>query len=119
MAGAREPEDLTSLFVERANAGDAAGMADLYEADAVVAFPPGQMTKGRDAIRQLYEMFVRNISRVEPEEPLQTMLTGDIALTSTQRRDGRGIRIQVARRQADGSWLRVLDWPEPPSSPAP
>ena len=115
MAGAREPEELTRMFVEHANAGDAAGMAELYEVDAVVAYPPGQMTKGRDAIRELYQAFIRNISRIEPEEPLQTFVTNDLALTSTQRRDGRGIRIQVARRQPDGTWLRVIDWPEPPS----
>lgn len=119
MAGAREPEDLTGMFVERANAGDAGGLAELYEPDAVVAYPPGQMTKGRDAIRGLYEAMLRKVSRFEPEEPLQTMITGDLALTSTQRRDGRGIRIQIVRRQADGSWLRVIDWPEPPSAPSP
>ena len=28
---ALKPEDLTRLFVERANAGDAAGLAELYE----------------------------------------------------------------------------------------
>ena len=39
---ANEPEDLARLFVERANAGDAAGLADLYEPDAVLGFPPGQ-----------------------------------------------------------------------------
>jgi hypothetical protein len=34
------------------------------------------------------------------------------ALTSTVRRDGMGIRVQVAHRQPDGSWLRLLDQPE-------
>lgn len=38
---AATPEDLTRLYVERANAGDADGMADLYEPDAVVAYPVG------------------------------------------------------------------------------
>ena len=37
---AQEPEDLTRLFVERANARDAEGLADLYESDAVMGFPP-------------------------------------------------------------------------------
>ncbi len=32
------PEDITRLFVERANAGDAEGLAELYTPDAVVAF---------------------------------------------------------------------------------
>ncbi len=118
MAGGEEraqrPEDITRLFVERANAGDAAGLAALYEPDAVVAFPPGSTTAGREAIRRLYEGMLARVPRFEPEVSLPTLVAGDLALTSTRRRDGRGLRLQVARRQADGSWLRVLDWPEPP-----
>jgi hypothetical protein len=41
---ALDPEDLTRLFVERANAGDAAGIAALYEEEAVMAYPPGKVT---------------------------------------------------------------------------
>ncbi len=52
---ARTPEDLTRLFVERANAKDAAGLAELYEEDAVMAYPPGSQTVGRAAIRELWE----------------------------------------------------------------
>ena len=44
---AQKPEDITRLFVERANAKDAEGLALLYEEDAVMAFPPGQQTVGR------------------------------------------------------------------------
>lgn len=111
---ARRPEDLTRLFVERANAGDAAGLAALYEPDAVVAYPPGQTTTGRDAIRALYERMLSREPRprFEPEPPLPTLQAGGLALTSTRRRDGKGMRVQVARRQADGTWLRVIDWPE-------
>jgi hypothetical protein len=36
---ANQPEDLTRLFVERANNGDAAGIAELYEEEAVMAYP--------------------------------------------------------------------------------
>ncbi len=112
---AERPEELTRLFVERANAGDAEGLAALYEAEAVVAFPPGQTTVGREAIRRLYEGMLRQVPRFEPEESFPPLVAGDLALASTRRRDGRGIRLQVARRQPDGSWLRVLDWPEPPT----
>jgi len=48
---ARKPEDLTRLFVERANARDAEGLALLYEENAVMAYPPGQQTVGRAAIQ--------------------------------------------------------------------
>ena len=106
------PEDLTRLFVERANAGDAAGVADLYEPEAVMAYPPGEVTVGRDAIRALWEQVLAKAPAFEPEEPLPTLVSGDIALTSTIARDGAGVRAQVARRQADGTWLRLLDQPE-------
>ncbi len=109
---ATTPEDLTRLFVERANARDADGLAALYEPDAVVAFPPGSVTAGRDAIRALYVEMLEQVPAFEPEEPLTTLLAGDLALTATQARDGAGARAQVARRQPDGTWLRVLDRPD-------
>ena len=113
-----QPEDLTRLFVQRASAGDAEGIAALYEAGAVMAYPPGSQTTGREAIRALWEKILPNAPRFEPEAPLPTLVSGDIALTSTVARDGAGGRAQVARRQPDGSWLRVLDQPEliPPGS---
>ena len=106
------PGDLTRLFVERANAGDGAGVADLYEPEAVMAYPPGEVTVGRDAIRALWVQGLAKAPAFEPEEPLPTLVSGDIALTSTIARDGAGVRAQVARRQADGTWLRLLDQPE-------
>lgn len=109
---ALEPEDLTRLFVERANAGDAAGVAALYEEQAVMAYPPGGRTVGRDAIRALWERVLANAPHFELENPLPTLVSGDIALTSTVAKDGAGARAQVARRQPDGTWLRLLDQPE-------
>lgn len=109
---ARRPEDLTRLFVERANAGDATGLAELYEEDAVMAYPPGGTTVGRAAIRELWQKVLAQGPRFEAEEPLPTLVLGDIALTSTPPRDGSGARAQVVRRQADGSWLRIIDQPE-------
>ena len=104
-----EPEDITRLFVERANAGDAEGLSELYEPDAVMGFPPGQTTVGRDAIRAVLQAMLEHM---EPEEPLPTLRSGDIALTATAAKDDAGARAQVARRQPDGRWLRMLDMPE-------
>lgn len=109
---AMQPEDLTRLFVERSNAGDAAGVAALYEPDAVMAYPPGHQTVGRAAIQKLWEQVLANRPHFTPEPPLPTLVCGDLALTSTPPSDGAGARAQVARRQPDGSWLRVLDQPE-------
>lgn len=109
---ALKPEDITRLFVERSNAGDADGVAALYEPDAVLAYPPGGQTVGRAAIRELWASALAHQPHFEPEEPLPTLVSGDLALTSTPPKDGSGARAQVVRRQPDGSWLRVLDQPE-------
>jgi uncharacterized protein (TIGR02246 family) len=109
---AAQAEDLARLFVERANAGDAEGLAALYEPDAVLAFPPGETTVGRDAIRVACEALLAHTSQFELEEAMPTVRNGDLALTSTVPADGSGGRVQVARRQPDGTWLRILDRPE-------
>lgn len=109
---AMHPEDLTRLFVERANAKDAEGLALLYEEDAVMAYPPGSETVGRAAIQKLWAELLPKMPAFEPETPLPTLISGDLALTSTPPKDGAGARAQVVRRQPDGSWLRVLDHPE-------
>ncbi|HEY0451487.1 SgcJ/EcaC family oxidoreductase [Actinophytocola sp.] len=110
---ATEPEDLTRLFVERANARDAEGMAELYAPDAVMAYPPGAATVGRDAIRAVFERMLEHVPLPFPTEPpLPTVRYGDLALTSTRSADDKGGRVQVARREPDGTWLRIIDRPE-------
>jgi ketosteroid isomerase-like protein len=109
---AMRPEDITRLVVERMNAGDAEGIAELYAPDAVMAFPPGRMTVGRDAIRAIYEQIVAEGVHFKLEEPLPTLVVGDLALTATPASDEAGARAQVVRRQPDGSWLRILDRPD-------
>jgi ketosteroid isomerase-like protein len=119
---AKRPEDITRLFVECANGGDAAGIAELYEVGAVMAYPPGATTVGRDAIRALWEKVLANKPHFEQESPLPSLVSGEIALTCTLAKDGAGARAQVVRRQPDGSWQRLLDQPElipPQSSGAP
>ena len=112
-ATAQTPEDLSRLFVELANARDADGMAALYEEDAVLAFPPGSQTVGRAAIRELMAQLVAGGGTFTVEEALPTVFHGsDLALTSTVPSDNTGGRVQVVRRQPDGSWLRVIDRPE-------
>jgi uncharacterized protein (TIGR02246 family) len=111
---AQQPEDLALMFVERARAKDPAGLAELYEPDAVLAYPPGQQTVGREAIRAVMEQLVASPAEFSVEEPLPTVRFGGLALTSTRPADGTGGRVQVARRQPDGSWLRIIDRPELP-----
>jgi ketosteroid isomerase-like protein len=103
-----QPEDLDRLFLERANAGDIDGVVDLYEADAVLAFPPGHLAVGRPAIREVYADLLAGRPRLTGEiRP--AIRNGDIALTSTVRAgDG---TVEVARRQPDGTWLWLIDQP--------
>jgi uncharacterized protein (TIGR02246 family) len=107
---------LARLWVERSFAGDAEVLAQLYEPDAVLGFPPGQATVGRDAIRAVYEQLLSKSQRPVPrfEEALPTLRWGDLALTGTYSADNVGVRSQVARRQPDGTWLRIIDRPEVP-----
>ena len=109
---ALEPEDLTRLFGELGNEGDAEGLANLYEPDAIVAYPPGKLTVGRNAIKALYEQMLAAKPHFRSETPLPTLRMGDIALTATPALDEAGARAQVVRLQADGSWLRILDRPD-------
>jgi uncharacterized protein (TIGR02246 family) len=102
------PEDLGRLFVQRANAGDVEGLVALYEPDAVLAFPRGQVTAGRDAIRQEYERFLEGRPTLDGESQ-PALCLGDLALTST--RFSGGATAEVARRQPDGTWLWVIDQP--------
>ncbi len=106
------PEDLTRLFVELGNAGDAEGLAALYEPGAVVAFPPGHLSVGREEIQALYERMLAARPHFRLETSLPTLQLGDIALTSTPALDEAGARAQVVRRQPNGTWLRVLDRPD-------
>jgi ketosteroid isomerase-like protein len=105
---ALQPEDLDRLFLERANAGDVDGVVNLYEPDAVLAFPPGRLTVGRQAIREVYADLLASRPRLTGEiRP--AIRHGDIAITSTVRPGN--ATVEVARRQPDGTWLWLIDQP--------
>lgn len=48
------------------------------------------------------------------EAPLPTVRFENLALVSTRSADNTGVRVQVLRRQPDGSWMRIIDRPEVP-----
>src|SRR5437762_13812028 len=95
---AKEPESLGRFFVERANAGDLEGLVALYEPTAVLAFPPGEVTAGHDAIRRVYREMLADRPKFAPAEIRPGLRNGDLALTST-RLAGGGATVEVARRQ--------------------
>ena len=108
--GALDPQDLARYFVLRANAGDVEGLVALYEPDAALASPEGQITKGSGAIRRFYAAMLASRPRFAPGEQRPALQNGDLALTSTRLANG-GVTAEIARRQSDGTWLWSVDQP--------
>ncbi len=107
---AREPEDLARMFVERANAGDVEGLVALYEPDAVLAGPAGQLMVGHEAIRRFYAGMLAERRTFQASDQRPALQSGTLALTSSRLANGR-VTAEVARQQADGSWRWAIDQP--------
>ncbi|MDX8465256.1 nuclear transport factor 2 family protein [Mesorhizobium sp. VK23B] len=105
---ARDPQDLERMLIERQWAGDIEGMLALFEPDAVVDSGAGELTRGREAIRALFEKSSATGRKFQRGEQRPALVNGNLALTSTKLPDG-SITSEVARRQADGTWLWVID----------
>ena len=108
-----DPQDLERLLVVRENAGDVDGMTALFEPDAVIELNDGRLLRGKAEIRAFFtELQVTGIGpegrRFQLGEQRPALISGDLALTSTRSIDG-DITSEVARRQADGTWLWIID----------
>ena len=118
---ARAPEDIDRLFAERMAAGDIDGIAALYEPAGALVSQDGHLTTGPRAIRGA----LARLAAMRPRKTMdlvRVMRTADLAVVyndwklSAVDPEGRpvtrgGRAIEVSRRQADGSWLFVLDDP--------
>lgn len=105
---ARDPQDLERFLVARQQAGDIEGMVALFESDAVVDTDDGRFLRGHDEMRSYYREIAAAGRVFSMGEQQPALVNGDLALTSTRRRDG-GVTAEVARRQPDGTWLWVID----------
>ena len=103
-----EPEDLERFFVERVNEGDVEGLVALYELDAVLAFPTGNVATGNEAVRRVCNDLVASGVKLVLGDQQPTLRVGDLALTSTRLDDG-AVTAEIARRQHDGTWRWVID----------
>jgi AcrR family transcriptional regulator len=119
---AKTPAELHSLFAQCFNRGDLDAILSLYEPDATYLATPDERIEGTAAIG---EMLGPILAR-EPQIEMATRFffpIGDVALLSshwhaTAARESptgsaaiEGIGTEVARRQAGGTWLYVLDAP--------
>ncbi|MFN2427183.1 MAG: SgcJ/EcaC family oxidoreductase [Candidatus Binatia bacterium] len=120
---AKTPAAVNNLFEERVNAGDIEGLLALYESEATVAAGPEGLLVGRAAIRGFLEpllamkavMDMGDITVIALDDNL-AVLHHDWRATFTDP-DGKqaemtGKATEVVRRQADGSWLFLLDDPD-------
>lgn len=118
---AQRPAEIHEAFTTAFNAGDAAALLALYEPDASLAPAPGEVVTGLEAIGEVLAGFLALKGRMSIET-VRVIESGDVALLhgawilSGTGSDGRAIEMagrntEVVRRQADGSWLFVVDNP--------
>ncbi len=106
---ANDPNDLEKYFIERANAGDVDGLVALYEPTAVLVDDNGEIAKGIVQIRNFFIKFLASRPHFEPSNQAAAVCSEDIALTSSTNSNNGDVTAEIARRQADGSWLWVVD----------
>jgi uncharacterized protein (TIGR02246 family) len=121
---AGSPAELEELLATTLSSGDAEAVLRLYEADAVF-IPPGQPAtepvRGTVALRAVMSQFT-SMAPALKIIPTKVLQSGDIALvTSDWTFAGKGpegaltmsgTSTDVMRRQADGTWLYVIDNPD-------
>jgi uncharacterized protein (TIGR02246 family) len=118
---ANTPEQAHELFVTCFNSGDIDAIISLYEPNATLVQFPGPAVQGHEAIREAMRGFLSikghmklTIDRVLRTDDVALLfsswtlrgigLDGNPILSSGQTSD-------VVRRQADGTWLFVIDNP--------
>jgi uncharacterized protein (TIGR02246 family) len=119
---ARKPEECDLLLIEAMNRGDLDTAVALYEPKATYVLDSGEVITGQTAIREVAKSFLALKPKFSIE--VKALLSGDggLALTSATWNatgidaDGKsftaaGKSMEVVRRQADGTWLFVIDNP--------
>ena len=106
---ATSPEEICCIFQRAMADGDLDAVLDVYDPEAVFLNQCGKVTTSREELREALAPRAAMKARFE-YEVRQVVRAGDIALTHTkwvvsgpERADV--YAIEVARRQADGTWL--------------
>ena len=109
----KAPEHLVHLCAQHGRNGDIESWMTLFDSEAVFASPEGDVKTGEE-LRQ----FVANFAAMKPEFKMnvtKVIVAGDIALVhnewSIPAQGMSGYGLEVARRQADGTWRLLIDDP--------
>ncbi len=118
---ARTPADIDLQLIAAVHAGDVDRAVGYYEPGAALVSERGSTVTGTEAIREVLSGFMV----IKPKVTIEVTLvieSGDTALVYAKwtsvgtdaggnRVDFAGQSTEVVRRQADGSWLFVIDNP--------
>lgn len=118
---ARKPEECDLLIAEYINAGNLDAAVELYEPGATFVAEPGKTITGQAAIREALKGMLASKPRLTMKVPI-VLQNGELALLVSDYTvvmtgaDGKPTTIsargtEVVRRQADGTWLFVIDNP--------
>lgn len=113
--------DTVNKLTEAINRGDLNAAVALYESQATLVAEPGKLAKGTDAIRTALQDLI-TLRPTLKGETHQVIEGENLALFCSKWRlkgtapDGKPVEMggtssDVLRRQADGSWLIVIDNP--------
>ena len=116
---AKTPEQIHREFESAFNTGDMDGLLALYEPDAALIAQPGALAQGLDEIKAALQAFL-DLGGTITLDTKTVVTVGDLAylsnrwsLTGTgpdgEPLDMGAVTAEVARRQADGSWVYVID----------
>ena len=119
---ATSPEQLRTIFAERAAGGDATGLIELYEPDGVFEPRAGVVLRGTAEIMPALTELASMRPRIDYVGEPDVVIVDDLAIVSnswtltaelpdgTTHREG-GVSADVLRRQPDGTWLVLIDQP--------
>ena len=119
---AKTPHELHTIFVKAFNAGDIDTLCSLYEDGAKFSQENGEVLQGVPAIREVCKAFLSLNGKMVLDTTYVTqvddiaLLSGAWSLTGSgagqeSALEMSGATSEVARRQADGTWRYLIDYP--------
>lgn len=116
----KSPVETVNSLIAAMHNGDLDAAMRMYEPDAVIVAQPGQIARGRDAVRAALAGFIA--LKPKKTEAYQVVEAGNTALYCSKwslvgtSPDGKrvemgGMSSDVLRKQPDGGWLVAIDNP--------